>query len=91
MTKIVINTCYGGFGLSEKAESHLSAVYNIDVHYRDLERDNPALIATVEELGEAANGRSAKLKVVEIPDGVTWQIDEYDGVEWVAEIYRTWR
>jgi hypothetical protein len=42
------------------------------------------------ELGEAANGRCAELKVVEIPDDVEWQIEEYDGLEWVAEKHRTW-
>jgi hypothetical protein len=29
--------------------------------------------------------------VVEIPDGVEWEIAEYDGLEWVAEKHRTWR
>jgi hypothetical protein len=28
--------------------------------------------------------------VVEIPDGIEWSIQEYDGLEWVAEKHRTW-
>jgi hypothetical protein len=48
------------------------------------------LIAVVEELGEAANGWAASLKIVEIPDGVEWFIHEYDGREHVAERHRTW-
>jgi hypothetical protein len=48
------------------------------------------LIQVVEELGEKASGRFADLKVVEIPDDVEWQIDEYDGLEWVSERHRTW-
>jgi hypothetical protein len=44
----------------------------------------------VEELGEAANGSYARLKVVEIPDDVEWTIKEYDGDEWIAEKHRTW-
>ena len=43
------------------------------------------------ELGELANGPNAELKVVEIPDGIDWTIEEYDGVEWIAEVHRTWR
>jgi len=30
------------------------------------------------------------LKIVEIPAAVKWQIDEYDGWEWVAEVHRRW-
>lgn len=57
---------------------------------RDLDRDDPVLVQVVEELGELANGRHAELKIVDIPDDVEWQIDEYDGSEWVAEKHRTW-
>jgi len=57
---------------------------------RDIARDDVALVQVVEQLGDAASGRYADLKVVEIPDGVEWQISEYDGNEWVAEKHRTW-
>ena len=30
------------------------------------------------------------LKVVEIPDDVEWEIEEYDGNEWVSEVHRCW-
>lgn len=53
-------------------------------------RDDPILVQVVEELGDAASGRYSKLKVVEIPDDIEWIIDDYDGVEWVAERHRTW-
>jgi hypothetical protein len=89
--KIIINTCYGGFGLSEKA----LALFNersgtVNTYGRDITRNNPILVEIVEQLGEAADGGFAELKVVEIPDDVKWQIDEYDGNEWVAEKHRTW-
>jgi len=32
----------------------------------------------------------ADLKIVEIPDGTNYEIDEYDGNEHVAEVHRTW-
>jgi hypothetical protein len=56
----------------------------------ELCRADPLLVQVVEELGEFADGRHAELKIVEIPDDVEWQIDEYDGLEWVAEKHRTW-
>lgn len=60
------------------------------VYERDFERDDPVLIQVVEELGTKANGKHATLKIVEIPDDVQWQVDEYDGNEWVAEKHCTW-
>jgi len=89
--KIIINTCYGGFGLSEKA----LALFNersgtVNTYGRDITRNNPILVEIVEQLGEAADGGFAELKVVDIPDDVKWQIEEYDGNEWVAEKHRKW-
>jgi len=57
---------------------------------RDIPRNDDLLIRLVEEMGQEAGGRFASLKIVEIPDGVDWQIEEYDGAEWVAEKHRTW-
>lgn len=65
-----------------------------EAEYVDDCRDNradPLLVRTVEELGEAASGACSKLRVVEIPDGVEYQIDEYDGLESVHEKHRVWR
>lgn len=118
--KVVINRCYGGFGLSDQAfellldrkgieweksknrdafssfEYYEKGHLGDDNHYlwyRDLTEDraDPILVQIVEELGEKANGRFSELGVVEIPDDVEWDINEYDGVEWVAEKHRTWR
>lgn len=27
---------------------------------------------------------------MDVPDGIDWVIDEYDGLEWVAERHRRW-
>jgi hypothetical protein len=134
--KIVINDCYGGFGLSMEAmqllykkkglslfmysglgknlkpftegDSDLSRHYTnrelteaemvsgnipngVYVSDRDIERNDPDLIAVIEELGDKASDRYGDLKIVEIPDDVDWEIEEYDGSEWVAENHRTWR
>ena len=92
MIKIVIHPGYGGFALSEAAYEFLGMKwdgYGFE-HYRNSEhRADPRLVECVEKLGEAA-GRDCKLKIVEIPDGVDWTIEEYDGSEWVAEKHRTW-
>jgi hypothetical protein len=128
--KVVINKCYGGFGLSEEAKLKLAvsdcphmqlfepkAYYGggkgwekefardsnsdgpfkvlvidgkivTDEHGNDHSRSCPFLLEVVEAGG--ADGRHAKLKIVEIPDGVEYEIDEYDGMEHIAEVHRTW-
>ena len=90
--KIVINCEHGGFGLSELAQLRYRELAGIPpAEFRwELDRSDPHLVQVVQELGLAANGRYADLKVVEIPDGVEWTICEYDGCEWVAEAHRTW-
>ncbi len=92
MTQIVINCEHGGFGLSDQAQARYRELAGIPVaEFRwELDRSDPYLVQTVLELGEAANGRYADLKVVTIPDDVEWTICEYDGCEWVAEAHRTW-
>jgi hypothetical protein len=130
--KVVINKCFGGFGLSDAAylklsewygvpikkygaeegevifdreltgpdENTLSAIYHqfkehgVQQRYWtawDMPRDDARLIRLVEEMGTAANGMHAKLAIVDVPDGVEWEIDEYDGKEHIAEVHRTWR
>lgn len=137
--KVVINACYGGFGLSHKgvmryAERKGIKLYPVEdkrfgfttyfrvppeermedigvrFHYlsledrveynrkwgeqtlydRDIPRDDQDLVAVVEELGAEANSRYAELKVVEIPDNIEWEIDEYDGMETIEEKHRSW-
>jgi hypothetical protein len=102
--QIVINVRHGGFGLSKQAQEVLAAKKNIKpgkwhsgiefyeemLNLSVIARDDPDLVATVLELGEQASGTYAKLKVVTIPDDVQWSIHEYDGLEWIAEIHRTW-
>lgn len=148
MKKVVINVCFGGFGLSKAAyekliewgvpvRKYVKEVYGEDGRYttspenegevlfdRDLtppngnglddlywkwknegreglfgrywerwiehKRDHPLLVRLVQEMGEAANDRYAKLRVVEIPDDVDFQIEEYDGNEHIAEKHRVW-
>ena len=48
---------------------------------RDIPRTDPVLVALVEEWGDRANGECASLKVVPVPKGTAYRIDEYDGYE----------
>jgi hypothetical protein len=90
--KIVINECYGGFGLNDEAMREYKHRAGItDEYYSyDIARDCPHLVAMVEELGHKIETNFSRLKIVNIPDDVKWQIEEYDGMEWIAEQHRTW-
>ena len=98
---IIVNTCYGGFGLSEQAKTmylELTKEVERSEHFfvdQDVSRDDPALVRVVTELGiKASSGLHAKLGIVHIPDDVPsdgWIIQEFDGFEFVAEKHRTWR
>lgn len=141
MKKVVINKCFGGFGLSHEAVMRYFEIKGITVYpeqgkgywkfwtywtvkpedrikikegedfykmpieeraaynktqseqtiyEREIERHDPALVQAVEELGKKAWGRHAELVVVEIPDDVEYCIEEYDGLEHIAEVHRTW-
>ena len=94
--KVVINACHGGFGLSDKAEELYKRAKGItgkDTYCVswDVPRDDPDLVRIVEQLGTKADTSFSQLKIIDIPDGVEFQIEEYDGLEWVAEKHRTWR
>lgn len=137
--EVVINSCFGGFGLSPKAVMRFAELsgfqlfavqdqrkedgsldfskfepYNEEknpfvIHYltkplledgdyepdsywneRSIQRNDPILVQVVRELGEAANGKCAELKIVEIPDDVAFEIEEYDGVESIHEVHGSW-
>lgn len=137
MARIVINTCFGGFGLSHaamvryaelkgfpltwrfddidrkvRAQLHNEEPLTPDnaciVHYyksdsreeklpdnlyfseRGIPRDDPTLLIVVQELAERAAGKHAELTIVEIPDDVEWEIENYDGAEHIAEKHRVW-
>lgn len=138
--KLVINTCYGGFGLSTAAyeklieygvpvRAYIDQKYDEDskrylpeplndgevIFDRSLSkgsssindmmlkhgdrywdcwtqknRAHPLVVRVVKELGKAANGRCADLKIVNIPKGVDYVIEEYDGLESIHETHRVW-
>jgi len=89
--KVVINTTYGGFSLSREITNRYEELKGVPAEScYFLDREDPALIQAVEELSGNAEDSRPNLKVVEIPDGVEYEIAEYDGLEWIAEKHRTW-
>ena len=148
--EVILNKCYGGFGVSEKCydlyaeklgkkvfryiddgiQSYDCAFplwpkkkvtleeacnsFHVDHFFKDFgdkfesynghpcwdddcyiylsreHRENSVLIECIKELGEDANGLYAELKVVEIPDNMEYEIDEYDGIETLHQAVPKW-
>ena len=137
--KVVINECWGGFGLSKDAikrlvelgdthikkmtneeyygntarasgttikeererdmkwspqlflDSDLDHIYSDEHRWKDELRSCSLLVQVVEELKDKADAEHANLIVVEVPDNIEYEIDEYDGQETVDEKHRSWR
>lgn len=136
--KVILNKCYGGFGVSQEAYELYAEKKGIEIFSYKLEcrndkpiyrktdtgssiftitftkdfgdyvelsddnsekyildlcgnhREDPVLIEVVEELGDRVNSPFSKLVVVDIPDGMEYEIDDYDGVETLHEKVKKW-
>jgi hypothetical protein len=85
------------YTLEPNQDRHTESIYGPSIivnnqvwRDRDIARNDPILVDIVRQLGSKADGKFAKLKVVEIPADVKWRIAEYDGSEWIEEVHRTW-
>lgn len=58
------------------ADYHHGYPYNI-------ERHDPVLIRVLEHLGSAANGPYANIKLLDVPSGIRYRIENNDGYETV--------
>ena len=80
-----------GWGFDEDQIDPKNADFGIVSSDPDAWRYDPLLIAAVEKLGlEESGGRDVELLIVEIPDGIEWEIWDYDGKESVHEKHRHW-
>lgn len=99
---IVNNECRDTWGL-HVATSNLGRIANprdlrnsnnkhiLTIQY-NTDREDLNLINMIERLGsERCSGEFAKLKIVEIPKDIEYQIEECEGIEWIAEKHRTWK
>lgn len=75
--------------LGEKTKKIPNDAYWYESFY-DEKRTDKILIQVIEELGDEASGQHSDIEIVEIPDDVKWEIDEYDGSESVREVSRSW-
>ena len=77
-TEYTVSNSYGGY---------IESVDGWEDYYdRDIPRDDPDLLAVVEELGDKANGKFSDLRVAYIPKGTKYRIEKYDGMESVMTI-----
>lgn len=96
MKKIVINACYGGFGISKEAfelAQKLSGnpkwgnliesedISFLNSYHPDVPRDDKILVMVVEQLGKKANSLCSNLEIVEVSG--KYRITQYDGMEYV--------
>ena len=88
--KIVINDCFGGMYLSDKAIDRLKkAGLSVSYDGSGVKRNDSRLVEVIEDLGDEAIYNES-IKIVEIPDDVTdWYITDEDGFETVRE-GRSW-
>lgn len=56
----------------------------------DIPRNCEILVRVIKSLGKLAHGVGSELRVVDIPDDVKWEIQDFDGMERVREKSRSW-
>lgn len=97
--EVVINKCYGGFGISKALAKELKIkstyidndTFKIKSDNYNAYRTNKKLIAAIKKVGLAkANGEFSDLSIVEIPDDIDFYIDDYDGMESIHEKHKSW-
>lgn len=96
--QVVINTSHSNFAISKAAIDYIKKKIKsiktkseINAYSFDNDRSHPILIEAVQELGHQANGIYTTLKIVEIPNDVSWKIMADSSGEYVAEAHRIWR
>lgn len=89
--KVVVHCGFGGFSLElERLRDVCKAIgiepcdawqYGEDLSHRV----DPVLVKAVEDFD-----RQSHLRVIDIPEGIDWYIDAYDGWETIREVGHEW-
>ena len=107
--KVLVNRCYGGYGISPKAFNAYMRKKNIfftecdednypvckledgsTFHGHDIERNDPLLVQVFEELGsEEFSGFCSNIGIETVPDNTFYSIHEYDGMEYIDQVWIT--
>lgn len=80
----------GPYVIDSDSPSDTFGKYYSNFRDHDL-RTHPLLIEAIEAVGlKNASGRFGEIRIIDIPDDVKFEIDEYDGIESVHEVHRSW-
>lgn len=90
--RIAISRDYGGFNITEEAfELYKERSGSLLEYDWEISRDDPILIEVIEEMAKKGlKYTRGHIKIVDIPDGVVWYIQNYDGIETIMEHARKW-
>lgn len=92
---IVINICYGGFGISEWARQQFKERARADGYIPQPERTDEKLIELIEAHGSRVNGLYSSLIIEYIPNDYyinkCYRIDEYDGSETLVLLHNKYK
>ncbi len=84
----VINTCFGGFGISDKAKklTGLDKLSSSELH--NIARNDKRLVEAVKKLGKEASDKHAELVAVKLKPATKYVIYEFDGMESICEDHK---
>ncbi len=81
----IINTCFGGFGLSQTAKKMMG---NEQLIESQIPRNDKLLVNVVRKLGKDASGKHAQLVAIKLKPATRYVIYEFDGMETLAEDHK---
>lgn len=92
---MIINRKHGCIEFSDEILAAYRAEVGAEIWANKSWRTDEVMIRLIGEYGDKSSkylGKwaASRLVVVEIPDDVEWEINDYDGIEWVAEKHRVW-
>lgn len=89
MQEIVINRCPRGTvlssaGIAEYIARKYGGTPPADFNSDAIPRDDPTLVQLMRENVDLYSGLCSHIKIVELPDGFVWHMENLGNVEWIA-------